>query len=384
MLTLALVGLALSIDLTYLHVRVHIDPTYESWCSFDKTIDCDAVERSRFAVALGVPVSVWGILGYLVLIGVVLSAFLQRPASNWPRGALLGIGALFVLVSIENAVISFAVIKAVCVVCSGTYAVNLVLLAVAWLTARQAGRSPLLLIWSDIQALRRQWQTTAVAAACFALASLALIAWYPPYWKGKAELPGGAAGLHIGKTDGGSHWIGAAAPAVTIVEFSDYQCPFCARSHAAVRRAVAEQPDRLRLVHRHFPLDMECNDMLDRPFHPHACAAARAAECAAAQGKFWEMNDLLYLAQRHLPPEKIDGFVDRLSLDRAQFRACLASVEIERILQRDIDAAERLKARGTPFYLINGRMYRGALTVERLAAAVREAERAPASSQTGR
>src|SRR5512137_1661815 len=84
---LALIGLALSIELTLLHYRVHVDPIYESWCKIGETVNCDAVERSGYAVLLGVPVSVWGGLGYLVLIGVAISALLRRPASSWPRGA---------------------------------------------------------------------------------------------------------------------------------------------------------------------------------------------------------------------------------------------------------------------------------------------------------
>jgi len=379
-LALAAVGLALSIELTLLHYRIHTDPTYESWCKIGETVNCDAVERSPYAVAFGLPVSLWGGLGYLVMIGVVLSGLLRRPAATWPRGALLGISALFVLVSAENAAISWFVVQAVCVLCTGTYVVNLGLLVTTLVATRRSGGGTLALVWSDVVALRRQWLASAIAAICFVGAGAALITHYPRYWHDRVELPGGPAGLPNGRTESGTPWIGAREPRVTIVEFSDYQCPFCSRSHSVVRRAVAQQPDRIRLEHRHFPLDIECNDLLDRPFHPYACAAARAAECAADQGKFWEMNDLLYLAQHDLRPDKIDRFVDKLALDRTRFAGCLSAAETEHALQQDIDAADRLKTRGTPLYLINGRLHRGGLTLEQLASVLAEAERTPASS----
>jgi len=87
---------------------------------------------------------------------------------------------------------------------------------------------------------------------------------------------------------------GAARPALTVVEYSDYQCPHCRRGHDELRGLVREHPERVRLVHRDYPLDHHCNDLLKRPFHPQACRYAVLAHCAGEQGRFWEANDVLY------------------------------------------------------------------------------------------
>lgn len=134
---------------------------------------------------------------------------------------------------------------------------------------------------------------------------------------------------------------------VTLVEYGDFECPSCRQAFPAVKIVQQRFEGRLRFVFRHFPLEQ---------VHPHALLAAQAAECAGAQGKFWEMHDALFEHQTHLDLEHVLGYAQQLNLDRTNF---LAALEDEIYLQRvreDIDSGEISGVRGTPTFYINGRI----------------------------
>lgn len=148
------------------------------------------------------------------------------------------------------------------------------------------------------------------------------------------------------RTDGApSH--GGVAAAVTIVEFSDYECPHCARAVPLLRQIVRDFEGRVRIVHMNFPLSS----------HIHAMPAARAGLAAGRQGKFWEMNDLLFQNQRALEPQHLERYATQLGLDMARFRADMASPEVEAAIQATRREGERLQIQGTPSIYINGRRY---------------------------
>ncbi|MFH1807324.1 MAG: vitamin K epoxide reductase family protein [Pseudomonadota bacterium] len=364
---LALVGSGLSTHLAWVHYKLYTDASYAPGCDFNQTVSCSFVEMSPYAVSLGLPVALWGLLGYLVLLGVVVSGGIAAPRSGWPRGALVGLGALFTLVSVYNAAISVFVLEKICPYCVGTYAVNAALLGLGLVATVGHGPGVVGSVVSDLRVLAQRARATAVAAGAFVLVSALLLIFLPPYWKTASAGHGGAGNLGTGQLEDGAHWIGASNPAVTIVEFSDYECPYCARSHDVVREAVLAQPDRLRLVHRHYPLDMACNEELDRPFHRYACLAAEAAECAGEQGKFWEMNDRLFMLQKQLGESTIDRLVDELSLDRPRFDTCVGGARVLAHLRADVARGVAYQATGTPFYEINGTLHKGAMTPEKLA-----------------
>ncbi|HEV2803081.1 MAG TPA: thioredoxin domain-containing protein [Pyrinomonadaceae bacterium] len=136
-----------------------------------------------------------------------------------------------------------------------------------------------------------------------------------------------------------------AAP-VTIVEFSDFQCPSCAAMQPTLERLVAEYGDRLRLVVRDYPLEQ----------HQFAAKAAEAAEAARAQGKYWEYAALLFTNQQALSVDKLKEYATRVGLDRQKFDAALDSGQMADKVQRDLMDAIRLGVSGTPTFFINGRV----------------------------
>ncbi len=138
---------------------------------------------------------------------------------------------------------------------------------------------------------------------------------------------------------------GSDAALVTVVEFSDFQCPFCGRAAPIVTKLLAEFEGQVRLIFKHLPL----------PFHSHARLAAAAAEAAREQGKFWEMHDLLFQNRDALERDDLRGYAQQLGLDAARFETALDSPETYARLERDLDQARRVGANGTPTFFVNGR-----------------------------
>ncbi len=156
------------------------------------------------------------------------------------------------------------------------------------------------------------------------------------------ELPEG--GASRGPTD---------AP-ITIVEFSDYQCPFCKRAEATLKQVDALYPGKLRIVYRHLPLD----------FHENAMPAAVAANCAGAQDRFWDYHDLLFENQRALGERQLLGYADQLGLDADAFRSCFEDEASAAQVSEDMALARQLGATATPTFFINGIELRGAQPLE--------------------
>jgi diadenylate cyclase len=159
------------------------------------------------------------------------------------------------------------------------------------------------------------------------------------------------------------HARGPATAPVTLVEYGDYECPYCGRMHPVVKELRERVGERLRFVFRHFPLDS---------VHPHARRAAEAAEAAAAQGRFWEMHDLLYDNQEDLEEEALRRHAAEVGLDVARFEDDLAERRHAPHVREDRFGGERSGVEGTPTFFVNGEPYEGSLDLEGLLAAVED------------
>jgi len=147
---------------------------------------------------------------------------------------------------------------------------------------------------------------------------------------------------------------GAEDAAVTIVEFSDFQCPYCGRVGPTLERLLEEYPDQVRLVYKHLPLS----------FHRSALPAAKAAVAAGRQDRFWEMHDLIFENQGALTEEKFLEHARALGLDVERFQQDYASEDVAREIAEDMNQARRLGVTGTPGFFINGRFTSGAQPYE--------------------
>lgn len=162
--------------------------------------------------------------------------------------------------------------------------------------------------------------------------------------------------------------LGRADAPVTLVEFSDFQCPYCRQFQPTLKRLVNEFGADLRVVYRHFPVVQ---------LHPDAFNAAKASLCAQEQSRFWEMHDLMFEEQDRLSLEQLEEKAVRLGLDRAVFAECLASDRHVAQIETDVRAGNRADIAGTPALFVNGILLDpGAIPYEVVAAAIgRELER---------
>jgi protein-disulfide isomerase len=144
------------------------------------------------------------------------------------------------------------------------------------------------------------------------------------------------------------HTLGPDHAPVTLVEYGDFECPNCKQAVPAVKLLLERFSERVRFAYRHFPLE---------DVHPHALLAAEAAECAGAQGKFWEMHELLFANQDHLKPKQLQGYAEQLGLDMALYTSEMDDhVYLQRVREH-IDSGLKSGVRGTPGFFVNGRIH---------------------------
>jgi protein-disulfide isomerase len=147
---------------------------------------------------------------------------------------------------------------------------------------------------------------------------------------------------------------GPANAPVTIVEFSDFECPYCSRANETLARVEEAYAGKVRIVFRDYPLS----------FHSNAQKAAEAGQCAHDQGKFWEMHDKMFANQRALEVENLKLYAQDLGLDSKAFDACLDGGSKAEVVKENFEAGLDLGVRGTPAFFVNGKMIAGALPFE--------------------
>ncbi len=155
---------------------------------------------------------------------------------------------------------------------------------------------------------------------------------------------------------------GSANALITLVEFSDYQCPFCSRGHNTVRQLETDYGDKIRVVMKQNPLS----------FHPNAKPAAMAAMAAGEQGKYWEMHDKLFAAQDQLSPETYERYAKEIGLNVDKWKADLNASKFNEVITKDQALAGQLGANGTPCFFINGRKLSGAQPIQSFKAVIDE------------
>jgi len=356
-LAVALVGIGVSVLMLRVELRLEQDTSYVSWCNVTSEVNCDAVLGSRWARMLDLPIPLWAIAAF------GLGAIASLPGAV--LGAVGGMADLVLLALVGGSIgfaavllwVSLGLIGVICPLCLTLDAVILAWAIVVVPMAR------------SLQSARTGW--TALAAGL--LATLVGGAWWAlatpapattvaeirerhpdfiSYWESR-ETGFDAAG--------DPRWVkGPASAPVTIVEFSDFECPACLQAFEDLRDLAKSRSD-VRVVFRHFPLDQRCNAQVHHAMHPSACLAACAAECAGDQGKFWPYHDLLFENQATLDRDNLFRFARETGLDISVFRTCLDAPETLERVRADIAAGSSLDIVSTPTLFVNGRRLDGAL-----------------------
>ena len=375
-LVVLLIGLVLSAELVRLHFEATSNPAYHSYCSVNETVSCDTVTRSKYSVVFGVPLAIWGVFGYAVMAMAAVHGLRSRSRAHTALLATLTGFAL--VVSVLLAAISHLLVHAWCLVCIGTYAVNVAATVTSFCLLVKRGARASYGALLD-QCVKERGRTVAIALLTGG-AVLAVIVLFPhphasavlvgPQPKDSAAAPEVSAaapessaqpipplppGVRVerGVTSDGLPWIGAANPVVTITEFFDYECSHCRLAFRGLHELLDLNPDRLRLVVRHFPLDQACNRSIGRQVYDHSCSYAELANCAREQNLFWEAHEYLFDHSESLVEPTT--FASALKLNAKALKACLSRVD--QALSRDIEAGIELGLHGTPVFVVDGKAY---------------------------
>jgi len=364
-LGLILLGMAVAIYLAVAHYRVHTDVGYQSFCAISKAINCDTVSQSAYAVLAGLPVSVWGIFGYAWFLLVLRASVNLGNETRHIWSLLFILSILYCIFSIFLALVSTYYIRSFCIMCIVTYGINLWLLFHTWIVRKRFGEIPLTASFQKgvkFLLVNRRWRWSAMLP--FAAALSLTLAFYPPYWKLQpshhtAEIPSGI-------NADGDPWMGAAHPLLEIIEFADYQCFQCRKMHFYLRQLVVRHPEKIRLIHRHYPMDDKVNPVVQEPFHVGSGALAILAIHAGLKGKFWEMNDELYELSAESESIDVAAVASRVGLNASEIGAGIRNPQVLAKLSNDIQTDLQLGIAGTPAYLVNGTLSLGTIPPDSL------------------
>jgi protein-disulfide isomerase len=368
----AIVGLAASIAAAYVHYRLLFDPTYHSFCDVSSSISCTQVYMSRFSTFRGVPVAVFGALWFVVAALLSLSGLTARDSV---RESIPGY--LFVLSTLALAVIlylgyaSIVVLKTYCLLCLITYAAVIGL----FIMSGAATSIPMTTLprraMRDVRVLAGSPLAITLAVLFFAGAASTL-AFFPR--EGEAGSQSGASPAPSQAQTSEFERVMATAPRVPIViptdgakvlivDFSDFQCPFCKQAFYAYKPILAkyeaQQPGAVKFVLKDYPLDSECNvNVTGGGPHPSACEAAVAVRLAQTHGRMDPMEEWLFQNQPSLTPPTVRQAAHDVGQVNDFDSKYAFTLEL---VKGDIALGHQLGVRSTPTLFINGVKFEGVL-----------------------
>lgn len=379
LLLVAAAGLAASIVMTSIHYKMgEVGMDERSFCHVSDFFDCDSVLASRYAKLGPFLNSELGILYYfLVFVGVLYAWFSGDGRSTF---AYLFLSSIFaVAYSGVMAYISLAKLGVLCLLCSTTYLANLFLMILLPRALKIRCREIPKFVFDYAASLFRTGtmkpRLSVHLAATIVLVALGLVFFRglnPEIHKAHAEVPKEQylkffESLPRQDIDvaGRPVW-GNPEAKVTVVEFSDFQCPFCRRAAFTLKPYLKEFHKDVRFYFLNYPLDSSCNPALEHSMHPVSCMAAKAGICAQKEGKFWEYHDLVFENQKRLSRATLLELAKDVGFDHAKFEQCLASDEVSETLKKDVQQGSKVQVKGTPSVFINGRLFGDWPSPERL------------------
>ena len=348
-----LVGLGVSIHLFDIDYKVTFDNTYTPGCDISETVSCSKVAESDTAYISNIPVASLGILGYLL----VFLYMLVHRKKKYLYNHLLLFFSIFSAVSIYYFYIAKSVLNAICIYCSITYGINWILTILLLIIVFKLQNNKFSL--KELFSLQKFEIPMYLVFSLLILVPSKMI-----FTQEKVE-----SSLYAGGTFDSEKLVGIAGAKnadVTVVLYSDYECPYCSRFEESVKEMLTNFTN-VKLIRKEFPLDNKCNPILgNKKFHEYACDAAYFAKCAGKEGKFWQAANLLHHKRKNLEPDSLKMYIKKLSLNKKKMETCMKSKEIKDAVLANIVEGVKLKVRGTPSFTINGKFNSGAYKYEKL------------------
>jgi protein-disulfide isomerase len=364
-MALALIGIGLSVYLSQHFFEVRSGAVgFKSICNIGSNMNCDAVAASKYAeVAGGIPLSS---LATGWLLGIFAVAMMGM-GTAWRRVSsrlLIGMGAFAVGTSLAYLFVMIGILHTYCLFCLILDAVNVLIFAAALTLKPQTmgiGASD-----AEERSARKTMIISVLISVFVAVVATkgmdtsqlksSDIDMYVQGVLGSPTLPASA--------DGKFPVLGSANAPITVVEFSDFQCPHCQLAAKQFNAVLNRFPGKVKVVFRNFPLDVACNHNMKQPLHAVACEAARVAHCANEQGKFKEVYEDIFENQNSLKSGMPAELARKAGVDEAKLNACVQSAETQMAIQNDIAEADRLQVQSTPTLFVNGHKVEGALPIQ--------------------
>lgn len=359
---LAIIGLALSVELAYIYYTANYEKyALSSFCSINDFIDCDGTARSKVSQFWGIPLAYWGILFYLTTLFLTVVDKLKNikflkflEVFKNPMSYITFLGLIAFLCSMNLAFLSIFSVKKLCILCVITYIIDLIIaLTASSLSFKNIIESFKTTFKDFIAGAKKYPKTLAViliTVTAFFCYSGITYNFVPHVKKQKAILKYRDMKRNPYRVSG--NLLGEENADVVIELYSDYVCPLCYIHNIMLHQAVKEFSN-IKIIHHNYPFDKECNPYIDINMHPYACFMSRGAISARNQGNYWEMSSLLYENQ----PKNMESMLklaEELNFDKTRFVNDFNSEKTTEEINSELKKASELDIDGTPTMYVNG------------------------------
>jgi protein-disulfide isomerase/uncharacterized membrane protein len=345
-------------------------------CGGENGLGCHSVAAGPYSSMMGLPLASWGAVFYstLMLLGFGGIIFWRDNGRVFLRWAffLAVFGLAFDLYLAYTMIFR---IQAVCWLCAATYAINFIILIIlvkaVW---REPGpRMSLGAIFpgtKDAQGIDLYYRNVIKGFLIGGILLAAVVGVAGSQFLSKSLTENDREQLAKMKENLAQQKpefievknrpvMGSDDATVTVIEFSDFLCPFCAKGSRYIKLAASGAHDTVRFVFRHYPLDKSCNRRLRSDVHAGACLLAEGAACAFEQNKFWEYHDIAFETEGRISRSVVMDTASKIGLNLGEFKSCLDSGRGLKVVNEDIQAAYNAGVKSTPTLFINGRRLRG-------------------------
>lgn len=366
-LIITLIGFVTTIKLAIIYYNANFNPyALSSFCTVNDFIDCDGIAKTTESQFFGIPLAYWGMFLYAFIILMLFVDKLKNikflkflEVFKNPYSYIAALGVISFTISIVLLCLSLFEIKKLCVLCAFTYLLNLLIGVIA---ARDIGfEQAFKQSFIDFKdALKIRPYAIAfgivilIAASFLTYTSVSYV--FAPQLKRQKEFKEFTK-AKTNKYAVSGNILGVENPKVILHAYTDYRCPMCFAYNIMIHK-LAREIKNVEIIHHNMPLDTECNKYLRREFHKGSCMMAKYAVAAEKQGKFWDMNNMLFEKQ----PKNVEEIIEiarKLNLDIDKLQEDANSLETLHKIQADIDEAYSLNINGTPSTAINGKSHVG-------------------------
>ena len=377
---LALIGLITSIKLSFIYWDANFNPyALSSFCSINDLIDCDGVAKTTHSQFFGIPLALWGVFLYFIFLVFTFADKLQNiqikgfrilgflEVFKKPESYICALGIIAFFISMMLAGLSIFEIKKICILCFFTYVLNLLIGIVGKPKDENIFQVFATSFKDFIAALKIK--KYAITFVILAIAAAGVLVYteisdiLAPQVKMQKELEYFSKPDERYKTTG--NVLGEHNAKLVVHEYTDYQCPFCFVLNTMMLRAVNELKN-IKVVHHNLPLDKDCNSALSTQMHPGSCLMAKYAIAAGYQGKYWDMNSLLFDKEFQGEESILNNAKSIRGLNIEKLKQDAHSEKTQKELQKEIDEANHIGIDGVPAIRINIETHVGIMPYEEL------------------